>query len=163
MPLDWIHVTSRRLLSVSQALTHLTQWLQRRAQARSNTPAQMATIPRVPQAEYVQNLLEIARLGQRQGSAVVIIAPVYRDAVTNPPEADRIKAYRDQLRDVTQQAGISYLEIEELTETSHPATIKLFGELIHPNHEGHRLMATALLKHFAAHHMLTGLTIPQSL
>ena len=164
MPTDWIHVMSRRLLSHSQALTHLRQWLQRRAQeANRNAPAPAATIPRVPQAEYVQNLLEIARLGQGHGASVVIIAPVYRDALTNPPEADRIKAYRDRLRDATQQAGISYLEIEELTETSHPATVKLFGELIHPNHEGHRLMATALLKHFAAHHMLEGLTVPQSL
>jgi lysophospholipase L1-like esterase len=164
MPVDWVHVTSRRLLSHSQALMHLKQWLQRRAlEANSKAPAPAATIPRVPQAEYVQNLLEIARLGQRHDASVVIIAPVYRDAVTNPPEAELIKAYRDRLRDATQQAGISYLEIEELTETNHPATIKLFGELIHPNHEGHRLMATALLKHFAAHNMLKGLTVPPSL
>lgn len=162
MPLDWIHVTTRRLMSYSQAVTHLTQWLRRRGQANAQTPATPSTIPRVPQTEYVNNMLEITRLSQRRGAAPLIIAPVYRDAVTNPPEANRIKAHRDALRAAAQQAGIPYLEIPELTETNHPATKTLFGELIHPNHEGHRLMATTLLKHFAAQNMLKGLAVPQS-
>jgi lysophospholipase L1-like esterase len=164
MPVDWIHVTSRRLMSYSQALTHFTQWLKRRGRGSSNTPAATAaaaTTPRVPQAEYVNNLLEIARLGQSRGAAALIIAPVYRDAVTNPHEAALIKGHRDALRSAAQQAGIPYLEIQELTETNYPATNRLFGELIHPNHEGHRLMATALLDYFAAHDLLKGLTVPQ--
>ena len=162
MPVDWVHVTSRRLMSYSQALTHLTQWLRRRGQAKDQTPAPASTTARVSQTEYVDNLLEITRLSQSRGAATLIIAPVYRDAVTNPPEAERIKGHRDALRTAAQQVGIPYLEIQELTETNHPATKPLFGELIHPNHEGHRLMATVLLKHFAAQDMLKGLVAPQS-
>lgn len=162
MPVNWIYVISRRLMSYSQAVTHLTQWLRRRGQANAQPPAARSTIPRVPQTEYVNNLLEITRLSQNRGAAPLIIAPVYRDTVTNPPEAERIKNHRDALRTAAQQAGIPYLEIQELTETNHPATKALFGELIHPNHEGHRLMATALLKHFATQNMLKGLVAPQS-
>ena len=149
-------------MSYSQAVTHLTQWLRRRGKANGQTPAPPSTIPRVSQTEYVNNLLEITRLSQSRGATALIIAPVYRDAVTNPTEADRLKGHRDALRTATQQAGIPYLEIQELTETNHPATKPLFGELIHPNHEGHRLMATVLLKHFAAQNMLKGLAVPQS-
>ncbi len=45
-----------------------------------------------------------------------------------------------------QQANVPYLEVLELTETAAPANDGFFGELIHPNHMGHRLLASELLK-----------------
>jgi lysophospholipase L1-like esterase len=162
MPAGWARVTYRRLMSHSQALTHLTLWLQRR-KAKTNAPAPPATTPRVPQAEFVNNMLEIARLAREHGAAALFIAPVYRDAVTNPPEAARIKGHRDALRAAAQAHGIPFLEMQALTETNYPATQQLFGELIHPNHEGHRLMATELLNYFATHDTLKGYNVPPGL
>ena len=162
MPAGWARVTYRRLMGYSQALTHVTLWLQRR-KAKPHAPAPPVVIPRVPQAEFVSNMLEIARLARTHGAQALLIAPVYRDAVTDPPEAARIKGHRDALRAAAEANGVPYLEMQALTETNYPATQQLFGELIHPNHEGHRLMATELLKYFAAHDTLKGLNVPQGL
>ncbi|HYY41864.1 MAG TPA: SGNH/GDSL hydrolase family protein [Pyrinomonadaceae bacterium] len=163
MPASWAHVFYRRLLGYSQALTHAALWLQRRKAERNAPAPPAANIPRVPQAEFVNNMLEIAHLAGAHGATALIIAPVYRDAVTNPPEAARIRAHRDALRAAAQANGVPYLEIQALTETNYPATQQLFGELIHPNHEGHRLLATELLRYFAAHDTLKGLHVPQGL
>jgi lysophospholipase L1-like esterase len=161
MPDDWAHLTYRRLISHSQALSHLTLWMQRR-RAHDEKP-QPSVTPRVPAAEFVSNMIEIARLAESHGARVVLVGTVYRDAATNPSEAARVKEHRDALRAAANSQGIPYLEIPELTETNYPATQDLFGELIHPNHEGHRLMATSLLKFFAAYNTLKGLNVPQSL
>lgn len=164
MPVGWARVTYRHLLDYSQALAHAALWLQQRKGAQlAHTPAPTATVPRVPQADYVNNMLEIARLARTHNAQALFIAPVYRDAVTNPAEAARLREHRDVLRTAAAQHGVQFLEIRELTETNYPATQRLFGELIHPNHEGHRLMAVELLKYFAAHNTLTGYNVPQGL
>jgi lysophospholipase L1-like esterase len=161
MPADWTHVTYRRLVSHVQTLAHLTLWMQRR-RARDEKP-RPATVPRVPADEFAANMLEIARLAEAHGARPVLVGTVYRDSVTNPPEAARIKQTRDALRAAANSHGIPYLEIPELMETNYPATQSLFGELIHPNNEGHRVMANALLKFFAAYNTLKGLNVPPSL
>ncbi|MFN2595830.1 MAG: SGNH/GDSL hydrolase family protein [Pyrinomonadaceae bacterium] len=161
MPDDWTHVTYRRLVSHSQALAHLTLWMQRRRAAKS--PPKPATTPRVAPADFAANMLEIARLAEAHGARVVLIGTVYRDAVTDPPEAARVRETRDALRAAANSRGVPYLEIPELTEGNYPATQNLFGELIHPNNVGHRVMANALLKFFAAYNTLKGLNVPQSL
>jgi lysophospholipase L1-like esterase len=150
-------------MSYSQALTHLTLWLQRRKANDKSVRTPPATIPRVPQDEFVQNMLRIAQLSAAHGAQPILIAPVYRDATTDPPEAARIRAHRDALRAAAQSANIPFLEIPELYETNYPATQQLFGELIHPNHEGHRVMANALLRFFATHDTLKGFNVPPSL
>ena len=109
----------------------------------------------------VANMIEIARLSGSKGARVVLVGTVYRDAATNPGEAARVRAHRDALRQAANSQGIAYLEIPELTEAANAQN--LFGELIHPNHEGHRLMAASLLKFFAAYNTLKGLNVPQSL
>jgi lysophospholipase L1-like esterase len=161
MPDDWAHLTYRRIISNSQALSHLTLWMQRR-RAVKEKPKPSVT-PRVPAEEFAANMIEIARLSESHGARTVLVGTVYRDAVTNPTEAARVKAARDALRNAANSQGVPYLEIPELTETNYPATQNLFGELIHPNNEGHRLMANALLKFFAAYNTLKGLNVPQSL
>jgi lysophospholipase L1-like esterase len=159
MPDDWAHLNYRRLISHSQALAHFTLWMQRRRAAREQP--RPATTPRVAPEEFAANMIEIARLAEEHGARTVLIGTVYRDATTNPPEAARVKETRDALRAAANSRGVPYLEIPELVETANSQN--LFGELIHPNHEGHRLMATSLLKFFAAYNTLKGLNVPQGL
>ena len=49
--------------------------------------------------------------------------------------------YRNILRKAGKERDIPMLEIPELMETNWPASKPLFGERIHPNAEGHQLMA----------------------
>ena len=51
---------------------------------------------------------------------------------------------RATLREKADEKRIPALEISELTERSWPANKALFGERIHPNAAGHRLMAERL-------------------
>ena len=64
----------------------------------------------------------------------------------DPAEALRMTRYRSKLRDGALAKNIPALEITELTERSWPANKELFGERIHPNAAGHRLMAERLAK-----------------
>lgn len=168
MPDGRARVLARRLTSSSQAITHAALWLQRR-RARAELLQQQQTqqppaqTPRVPENEFAANMIEIARLATESGARALVVGTVYRDAVTNPVEAARIRGHRDLLRSAAQVHGVDYMEIAELTEANHPNSKKLFGELIHPNHEGHRVFAAALLKHFAARGLLPGLNVPQNL
>jgi hypothetical protein len=91
---------------------------------------------------------------------VIVIGAPYRDSVTNPPEAALMTHYRKLLRTHMKQKGISFLEVTELTEAAHPSNQGWFGELIHPNHMGHRLMAAELLELLSAERITDGLTVP---
>lgn len=53
-----------------------------------------------------------------------------------------------------------FLEVRELTDEAYPSNAGWFGELIHPNHMGHRLMTSELLKLMAANRMLNDLNVP---
>jgi hypothetical protein len=88
------------------------------------------------------------------------MAAPYRDSVTNPPEAKLMIQYRDLLRAAMSQDQIPFLEILELTEAAYPANEGWFGELIHPNHMGHRLIASELLKIFSQNRIFDGLHFP---
>ena len=170
MPDGSARLLFRRVTSSSQALTHASLWLQRRrARAEQQQQQQQPSAsppprtPRVPEGEFVANMIEIARLARERGARPLVVGTVYRDAVTNPAEAALIRGHRDLLRSAAQVHGVDYLDIPELTEANHPHSKKLFGELIHPNHEGHRVFADALLKFFAARNTLPGLNVPPSL
>ena len=69
--------------------------------------------------------------------------------------------YRAALRATMQSKQIPFLEIPELTEAAYPANEGFFGELIHPNHMGHRLIASEMLKLMASNRMLGELNIPK--
>ena len=159
MPTDWLHVTTRSLMEHSQALIQFVHWSHTRRTKKhpANVPF---TIPRVPPNDYVANLLETARVARDHRAQPLIIAPVYRDALANPPEAALIKQYRDALRTAAQTNRVPFLEISELTETNYPANIPLFGELIHPSYEGHKVITRELLKFLANHNMLKSLNVP---
>jgi hypothetical protein len=68
--------------------------------------------------------------------------------------------YRVALGSIMRQRGVPFLEIRELTEDAYPANEGWFGERVHPNHMGHRLMASELLKLIGSNRLLPEFNIP---
>lgn len=153
----WSSVTGRWLIDHSQAIAHATRWFRSRQGVKPvvHTPA-----PRVSQKDYVDNLNAIVRLAKDHGAAVIVIGAPYRDSVTNPPEAQLMRQYRSWLKSEMQQNQTPYLEILELTEAAGTVNQGFFGELIHPNHMGHRLMASELLEMMSQQRLLGDLKVP---
>jgi lysophospholipase L1-like esterase len=156
------------LIDHSQAFAHATHWLrareqrQRQEQARTNPVVNRSRpVSRVSQPEYLSNILEIVQLGREHGAPVIVIAAPYRDHSTDAPEADRMLQYRVALGSTMRQRGTPFIEILELTEDAYPANEGWFGERIHPNHMGHRLMASELLKLIGSRRMLGDLNVPE--
>lgn len=155
---DWYPVTVRWLIDHSQAFAHLTKWLR----SRNQTPSAQKPrpVPRVSESEYLANMNAIVALAKSRGARVIVIGAPYRDATTNPPEAQLMKSYRTSLRNQMQQKQIPYLEVLELTEAAAPSNEGFFGELIHPNHIGHRLIASELFELMTKDQLLGDLKIP---
>ena len=162
-------VAVRWLIDHSQAFAHATRWLRTRQareqqiQSQNQTQNRQRTRPtsRVSQQEYLNNMLAIESLARQRGAAVIVIAAPYRDHSSEAPEADLMLQYRIALGTTMRQRGIPFLEIRELTEEAYPANEGWFGERIHPNHMGHRLIASELLKLIGSAHTLHDLNIPE--
>ena len=155
---DWYVVATRWLVDHSQAFAHATQWLRQ----KNGAPRSQSAVPqpRVSQGEYLGNIEEMVKLAKQNSATAVVIAAPYRDAVTNPPEAKLMTLYRDSLRKWAQLTQVPFVEVRELTEVAHPANEGWFGELIHPNHMGHRLIAAELLTQFKTQGLLKEMTVP---
>lgn len=149
-------VIIRWLIDHSQAFAHATRWL--RSKPSANPVAHPA--PRVSAQDYLENMLAMVQLAGKRHAPVILIAAPYRDQKTNPLEAEVMLRYRDSLRLASQQKGIPFLEIRELTPEAAPTNDGWFGELIHPNHMGHRLIASELLKLLSKNRTLGDLNIP---
>jgi len=153
MPAVGAQVFVRGLISHSQLLLNIAESAPRRA---PTTAAQVQPEPRSSEEEYVAHFLEMESLSRTHGAWFGILLPVYRDPNTpgidpdhkddpgNPDEGGRMTRYRARLRDEALAKKIPALEIPELTEHSWPQTKPLFGERIHPNATGHRIMAERL-------------------
>jgi lysophospholipase L1-like esterase len=163
---NWYAVAVRWLVDHSQAFAHATRWLRareaRKQEAESKTRPQSRPHPvaRVSQQEYLDNMLAIVDLASQRRTAVIVIAAPYRDHSSEASEADLMLQYRVALGSTMRQRGVPFLEIRELTEDAYPANEGWFGERIHPNHMGHRLIASELVKLIAANRMLPDLNIP---
>jgi lysophospholipase L1-like esterase len=155
----WAPVTIRWLIDHSQAFAHATRWL--RSRNKSTPFVAAAPVPRVSDAEYIDNFTQIVNLVRSHSASVIIIGAPYRDSTTNPPEAQLMTRYRASLKSAMQQSNTPYLEILELTEAAGSVNQGFFGELIHPNHIGHRLMTSELLKLMGQRHLLGDLNIPE--
>lgn len=153
----WRTVGVRWLIDNSQVFAHATHWLRSKSQAPTTTRKPVA---RVSEQEYLSNFQEFIQLAKKKGAGIIILAAPYRDRTTNPPEAALMDRYRASLRSLAQQDGITFLEILELTEAAYPSNEGWFGELIHPNEMGHRLIASELLKLFAANRTFNDAKIP---
>ena len=146
-PLSSGQVFARKVISRSQGLLYVT------ADAAVNNASAKAgrkPEPRSSSVEYVDHFAQMAEICTQHGAWFGIILPVYRDPNTpetepllavDPEEGRRMTEYRDLLRKAGKERNIPMLEIPELMETNWPASKSLFGERIHPNAEGHRLMA----------------------
>jgi lysophospholipase L1-like esterase len=154
---NWSAVTVRWLVDHSQAFAHATHWLRARKEPGESV---VRRAPRVSEQEYVNNMMALAQLGRQKQAAVIIIAAPYRDKVTNPPEAALMQRYRADLRSASSQNGLSFIELPELTEVAYPINQNFFGELIHPNDMGHRLITLELLKLLKQTRALADLNIP---
>lgn len=155
----WYAVATRGLIEFSQAFAHATHWLRSLQEIRRG-PGGRPTA-RVSQQEYLENMSGITELAQTRGAHVIVIAAPYRDRVTNAPEAEVMVRYRAALRSLMEQRGVPFLQVLELTEEAGAVNQGWFGELIHPNHMGHRLLTSELLKLIAAKGSLKELNIPQ--
>jgi lysophospholipase L1-like esterase len=153
----WFPVTIRWLIDHSQVFARVTRWLRSR---NERAPRVVAPVPRVSESEYIDNFNAIVNLARSHQASVIVIGAPYRDSTTNPPEAQLMTSYRAALKSAMQQNQTPYLEILELTEAAGSVNQGFFGELIHPNHIGHRLMASELLKLMAQGHLLGDLNIP---
>jgi len=153
----WWPVAVRWLIDHSQAFAHATRWLRSR---HAGKPVAHVPASRVSQKEYVDNFNAIVRLAKDRGTGVIVIGAPYRDSKTNPPEAMLMTQYRAWLKSEMQQSQTPYLEILELTEAAGSVNEGFFGELIHPNHMGHRLMASELLKLMNQRHLVGDLNVP---
>ncbi len=163
-------VAVRSLVDHTQAFAHATRWLRARERAKvqaesSNNPpgrpqVYKRPVPRVSQQEYLNNMAAIEQLARQRGAAVIVIAAPYRDHSTEAPEAELMLQYRLALGATMRQRGVPFLELRELTEEAYPSNEGWFGERIHPNHMGHRLIASELLKLMSANRMLYDLNIP---
>jgi lysophospholipase L1-like esterase len=155
---DWYPVAVRWLIGHSQAFAHATNWL--RSRNRPAAPANVQPVPRVSAEEYIRNFQAIIELVRSRRAGMIVIGAPYRDRTSNPPEAELMIKYRKALRSTAEQSQVPYLEILELTEAAAPANEGFFGELIHPNHIGHRLMTLELLKLMGRNRMLGELNVP---
>jgi len=154
---DWYPVTVRWLIDHSQAFAHATRWLR----SGNTVPAKKPRpVPRVSENEYLGNFGAIVDLVRSRQAGLIVIGAPYRDATTNPTEAELMKKYRTALRTSMQEKQVPYLEVLELTEAAAPVNEGFFGELIHPNHMGHRLLASELLKMMARNKLVGDLKVP---
>ena len=154
---NWRAVAVRWLVDHCQAFAHATHWLRTR-----QVPSAKVVHPasRVSELDYLNNMMAMAQLASQKQVKVMFIAAPYRDRTTNPPEAALMQRYRDSLRSISSLNGIPFLQLHELTPDAYPANEGWFGELIHPNHMGHRLMTSELLKLLAQTRALGDLNIP---
>jgi lysophospholipase L1-like esterase len=141
----------RQLMAHSQLLLHLAQG----AQAK-RAPDVSAAEPRSSAEEFAQNFREMNSAARANGGWFGVILPIYRDPNSagdypegngqpgDPEEAERIRQYRGQLQAVATQEHFPALLVPELTEVSWPKNAEFFGERIHPNAAGHRLLAERL-------------------
>jgi len=162
---SWYAVAVRWLIDHSQAFAHATHWLRaKEAKARQQKQTGQPVVrpaARVSQQEYLNNMIAIEDLARQRGASVIVVAAPYRDNDPNAPEADLMLQYRVALGTTMRQRGVPFVELRELTPEAYPSNEGWFGERIHPNHMGHRLMAAELLKVISARRMLGDLKTPE--
>ena len=162
---NWYAVAVRWLIDHSQAFAHATHWLRaKEAKARQQKQTGQPIVrpaARVSQQEYLNNMIAIQAMARLRGASVIVIAAPYRDNDPNAPEADLMLQYRVALGTAMRQRGVPFVELRELTPEAYPSNEGWFGERIHPNHMGHRLIASELLKIMSATRPLKDLKIPE--
>jgi lysophospholipase L1-like esterase len=156
----WSPFLVRWLIDHSQAFAHVTHWLRSQAAKKQKAVQRLPPTSRVSEAEYLDNMMAICELARTNGAQIVVIAAPYRDQSHEAPESPVMLRYRIALGERMKERGIPFLQVRELTEDAFPANEGWFGERIHPNHMGHRLIASELLKLMRTAHLLGDLRVP---
>lgn len=155
LPDSTFGLLARKVVAKSQILIRVSTWLRAvRYGAKNQAPTLSSLVSRVSSEDFVANVLQIARLAKTYGSEVLVMGTLLRDSETIPEQSQRIRGYRERLKAAVVDAGFAYLEIDELTERGWPANKELFGELIHPNAAGHRLMAERIIETITKENLL---------
>jgi lysophospholipase L1-like esterase len=154
---SWTAFSIRWLIDHSQAFAHASKWLRSGQSTQAN---RKRPVPRVNPADYLRNMFEMVQLARNRGAPVIVIAAPYRDLAPDAPEGEAMLQNRLALRSLMEKIQVPFLEIRELTQDTYPANEGWFGERIHPNHMGHRLITAELLKVFSSRGMLKDLSVP---
>jgi len=154
---NWLKLTQRNLISSSQALIYSNNWFKQRKKISQSDQGSHKL--RVSKEEYIDNILAINELAKDHGAKVITIGPILRDLISNVAQGDLIVSYRSALAQAAKDRSIPYLEIKQLTEQGYPENDDFFGELVHPNHIGHELMADMLLNFINDKKLLENLVI----
>jgi lysophospholipase L1-like esterase len=163
MPGGTMNVLARRIVGSSQLLLRAAlRWREVSSRWRGDAPAR-PPVRRVSQEDYVQNLLECARVAQEHGARVVILAPLFGGTTQGDPQAQNMAAYRRALRAAAERAGLPFFEDRDFTEAGSPGNRPLFPvEPIHPGDKGHVVYSGALLRFLGQEGILAslGLAVP---
>lgn len=110
---------------------------------------QVPLVARVPPAQFAANFAAMARRARRGGAHFLALSPVLQDVAASGPGGS-LATHRAALSTVLRWEGVPYLDIPELGESAAPGNAALFGERVHPNAAGHRLIASRLLEFLEA-------------
>jgi len=142
-------ITSKNPFVVSQSIMHLSQALLNRTSGKSSN-----TTSRVSQQDFVSNTLAMCKLAAENGATPLVILPIYRGPEEQGTSGHRLQQYREALREALKETDYLYIEIKELTGAGFPGNLNLFLEHIHPNSDGHSLMATRLAELMLSNNLL---------
>ena len=102
---------------------------------------------RVSESEYKDNLERIAEIAHNNNILVIFLAPPYRKYFN--PEDDLcvdLTGYVDKMREVAFEKNIPFVLDPFLTPVSREENADWFADDVHPNVNGHAMIAELLVK-----------------
>ena len=138
-----LQISLRQLAAQSQFVTHLIEWSNRR---NGRPKLEGFGSANTPLEDYVTNFHLMRAACEKRGAEFIVINPFFQHLPENDPwlPAHRVTEFREALKAYVHAANIPLLDIPELTESSFPANQPLFIERVHPNHDGHTMVAKRL-------------------
>lgn len=112
-------------------------------QTRGQVGASSLGNPRVPVEEHRKNLFGISKICRKKGIDIfLLILPIDGKVFNWPP--DRLRAYRNNFRITAEKYDSVLVDTPSVFPTDPDSNANLFLDGIHPNAEGHALIAKAL-------------------
>lgn len=141
---DWDTLPSRIMDSLyrrSAFIQGLNYWIYKKIIKRGLTHR------RVSESEYEDNLEGIVELARKNNIRVIFLAPPYRKNF-NPKDDLNVglAEYVEKMREVASRNNIPFVFDPLLTSACREQNATLFADDVHPNENGHALIAEMLLK-----------------
>lgn len=106
------------------------------------------TPSRIPLKQFKKNIEYFIRQIEKQGGHVILLTPNPLGSRFEQFRADRVKAYADAIRKIAKRKHLHLIDSWQLfynyANAQHQPLDTLFTDSIHPNDEGHQLIADAL-------------------